>query len=85
MFNPESLLHRQRSEICSRGARVPRDIASTDFVRLLSGQVNCVRMVQSVVNFLVSGMAVFAEMQNTGDPGVRAEVVAVIEHVLGSD
>jgi len=63
-------------------ARVPRDIASTDFVRLLG---NCVRMVQSVVNFLVSGMAVFAEMQNTGDPGVRAEVVAVIEHVLGSD
>jgi len=66
-------------------ARVPRDIASTDFVRLLGRQVNCVRMVQSVVNFLVSGMAVFAEMQNTGDPGVRAEVVAVIEHVLGSD
>jgi len=23
-----------------------------------------------------------AEMQNTGDPGVRAEVVAVIEYVL---
>lgn len=29
-----------------------------------------------------SGMAVMVVMQNTEDPVVRAEVVAVIEHVL---
>jgi hypothetical protein len=27
-------------------------------------------------------MAVMVEMQNTGDPGVRTDIVAVIEHVL---
>ena len=27
-------------------------------------------------------MAVTVEMQDTGDPGIRAEVVAAIEHVL---
>jgi hypothetical protein len=27
-------------------------------------------------------MAVTVEIQNTGDPGIRAEVVAAIEHVL---
>jgi hypothetical protein len=27
-------------------------------------------------------MAVFAEMQNTGDPAVRSEIVASIEHAL---
>ncbi len=27
-------------------------------------------------------MAVMVEMQNTGDPAMRAEVVALIEHVL---
>ena len=27
-------------------------------------------------------MAVMVEMENTGDPAVRAEIVAVIEHVL---
>ena len=27
-------------------------------------------------------MAVMVEMQNTGDPAVRADIVAVIEHVL---
>ena len=32
---------------------------------------------------MLLGMAVTVEMQNTGDPGVRAEVVAIIEHVLG--
>ena len=27
-------------------------------------------------------MAVMVEMENTGDPAARAEIVAVIEHVL---
>ena len=30
-----------------------------------------------------SGMAVTVDMQNTGDPVVRTEIVALIEHVLG--
>jgi hypothetical protein len=30
----------------------------------------------------IGDMAVRIEMQNTGDPPVRGEIVAVIEHVL---
>jgi len=29
-------------------------------------------------------MAVTVEMHNTGDPGIRAEIVGLIEHVLSS-
>jgi hypothetical protein len=31
---------------------------------------------------MFADMAVLVEMHNTGDPGLRSEIVAVIEHVL---
>src|SRR6266567_6705402 len=85
MFNPESLLHRQRSEICSRGRTGATPHCLYRF-RTLAGQAGQLRENGAVrCQLLVSGMAVIAEMQNKGDPRVRAKVVAVIEHVLGSD
>ena len=85
MFNPESLLHRQRSEICSRGRTGATPHCLYRF-RTLAGQAGQLRKNGAVRCQLFSlRYGGLCGKQNTGDPGVRAEVVAVIEHVLGSD
>jgi hypothetical protein len=52
-----------------------RKIAPEDF----PGQFPKIGAVKSVN---CSGMAVIVEMHNAGDPGVRAEVVALVEYAL---
>ena len=70
-FKPVRLSHRSRGEICwsSRGElRVPQDIAATDFVRLLVGQVNWVRIVHLKLSYGDADWRtepVIAEIQNT--------------------
>ena len=54
-------------------------------VRLNISSVNCTSLhkIGAARSVHCSGMAVTVDMQNTGDPVVRTEIITLIEHVLG--